>query len=309
MLRQFRFGLILASLLAVLTASAVFAQDFPQPTGNLVNDFAGLLSPAGKAQLESRLLQLEKDTTDEVAVVTIASLEGDSVEDYASRLFEKWGIGKKGKDNGVLFLVAPTERQMWIEVGYGLEPVLTDGRAGRILDNEVLPSFRDGDYEAGITKGVIAIEGYLRKGTPPTALEENPVRRVASKADFLPSLLIGLGIVTVYLAGFMARSKKSIWLGGIWGFVMGAVLGLVTGGLLGLILFPIGLTGLGLLLDLVLSRNYRALKSTEQSTGWANTWGGFRGPYGGFGGGFGGGGGGFHFGGGMSGGGGAGRGW
>jgi len=305
-LRQLKFSIALAILVAILLTGVAFAQDFPQPTGRLVNDFAGVLSPGAEAQLENRLLQLEKDTTDEVAVVTVVSLEDSPIEDYASELFQKWGIGKKGKDNGVLFIVAPNERKVWIEVGYGLEPVLTDGRSGRILDNEVLPGFREGDYETGITNGVIAIEGYLR--TPLAPLQDNPVRRAVSTADFLPPLLIGLGIASIYIFGFMARSK-SIWLGGIWGGGVGAVLGLVAGGLLGLILFTIGLTGLGLFLDWLLSRNYKATKSLGHSTGWGSTWGGFRGPYGGFGGGSFGGGGGFHFGGGASGGGGAGRGW
>ena len=145
---------------------AASAQTFPSSQG-YVSDFAGLLSPASKAQLEARLSQLEKETTVEIAVVTIKSLEGHSVEDYASRLFEQWGVGKKGKDNGVLFLVAAEDREVRIEVGYGLESVITDGRAGRILDNDVVPHFKNGDYETGILSGVGAIEIYARGGTSP----------------------------------------------------------------------------------------------------------------------------------------------
>lgn len=302
-LKCLSFGIVLGCLLAVLTAGMAFAQDFPSYTG-FVNDYAGLLSAEGKAQLEDRLSQLEKDTTAEVAVVTITSLEGESIEDYAVGLFEKWGIGKEDKDNGVVFLVALTERKVRIEVGYGLEPVLTDGRAGRILDTAVVPNFKTGDYETGIIAGVAAIEDYLREGA---TLADNPVRNLFSGIGFLPPLLIGLGIISVYMAALMARSK-SIWLGGVWGGVVGGILGLVTGGGLSLIFFPLGLIGAGLLLDWVLSRNYKALKSQKRPTSWGSTWGGFRGP-GGFGGGGFGGGGGFHFGGGMSGGGGAGRGW
>ena len=295
---------ILAVLLAALTTGIAFAQNYPAYNG-FVNDYAGLLSPSARAQLEARLSQLEKDTSDEVAVATVNSLDGDTIEGYAVGLFEKWGIGKKDKDNGVLFLIAPTERKVKIEVGYGLEPILTDGRAGRILDNAVLPSFKKGDYETGIIAGVASIEDYLRNGS---TLAENPVRSLVSGPDFLPPLLIGLGIASVYIAALMARSK-SIWLGGVWGGVTGGILGLVTGGGFSLIFFPLGLIGAGLLLDYVLSKNYKALKSMSKPTNWSNTWGGFRGPSGGFGG-FGGGGGGFGgFGGGMSGGGGAGRGW
>lgn len=298
MLRQLRCGVIFAFFLVVLLTGVARAQDFPSPTG-FVNDYAGLLSPEGKAQLENRLVRLERETSAEVAVVTVVSLEGDSIEDYAASLFKEWGIGKKDKDNGVLFMVALTERKTRIEVGYGLEAVLTDGRAGRILDNKVLTNFREGDYEAGIIVGAIAIENYLRDGSPPTLLEENPLQHLFNEPDFIEPLMVGLGIITIYLAGFMARSK-SIWLGGIWGFIVGIVLGLAWGKLAGLILFPILLTGLGLYLDYLLSRNYRELRSLGKSTGWAQTWGGFSG---------GGSSGGFHYGGGSSGGGGSSRGW
>ncbi len=128
----------------VIPVGTALAQgpNFPEYQG-FVNDYAGLLSPAVKTQLDAKLSQLEKDTTAEVAVVTVKSLEGDSVDDYAVRLFEKWKIGKKDKDNGVLFLVALDDRKMRIEVGYGLEPLITDGRAGRIRDNDVIPRFKD----------------------------------------------------------------------------------------------------------------------------------------------------------------------
>lgn len=125
------------------------AQNFPELSG-YINDNAGLLSPQAKSELEAKLAQLEKDTTAQVFVATVKSLEGDSIEDYASRLFEKWKIGQKDKDNGVLFLVALDDRKMRIEVGYGLEPVITDGRAGRIRDDDVLPLFKSNDYEGGI---------------------------------------------------------------------------------------------------------------------------------------------------------------
>ena len=243
-MKKLRFGVILGCLLAVLLTGVALAQDFPSPTGNLVNDFANVLSPGAETQLENRLLQLEKDTSAEVSVVTIVSLGDENIDDYAVGLFEKWGIGKKGKDNGVLFVVAVNERKVRIEVGYGLEAVLTDGRAGRILDSKVLPSFRDGNYETGIFAGVISIENYLREGALPSPLEDNSVQKLF-KPDFLAPILIGLGIVTVYLAGFTARSKSSIWLGGIWGAVVGIVLGLATGKLLGLILVPLGLAGVG----------------------------------------------------------------
>jgi uncharacterized protein len=280
----------------------VSAQNFPELTG-YVNDTAGLLSPQGKAELESKLAQLEKDTTAQVFVATVKSLEGDSIEDYANRLFEKWKIGQKDKNNGVLFLVALDDRKMRIEVGYGLEPVITDGRAGRIRDNDVIPRFKNNDYEGGIKAGVAAVEKYIRDGTPPAPLEENPVK--SAFGDFVFVFFI-LSIITIYLSGFMARSKN-VWMGGVWGAIAGVIMGLSIGGIAALVIAPLVFTGLGLGTDYILSRNYQKLKEAGKSTDWHKTGGGFWGGFGGgsgggFGGGFGGGGGGMSGGGGASGG-------
>jgi len=298
----------LTACLAVVMLSVgimpVSAQDFPALTG-YVNDGAGLLSPEGKAELESKLSQLEKDTTAQVFVATVKSLEGYSIEDYANRLFETWKIGQKDKNNGVLLLVSLDDRKMRIEVGYGLEPLITDGRAGRIRDTDVIPLFKSNDYEGGIKAGAAAIEKYIRDGTPPAPLEENPVKSMFG--DFVFAFFV-LSIITIYLSGFMARSK-SIWVGGIWGAIAGVIMGLSIGGIAALVVMPLIFAGLGLGTDFLLSRNYQKLKEAGKSTDWHKTGGGF---WGGFGGGSGGGFGGGGFGGGgggSSGGGGAGGGW
>jgi len=292
----------LAFLMLLSGNMPISAQDFPSLTG-YVNDNAGLLSPQGKDELESKLAQLEKDTTAQVFIATIKSLEGDSIEDYASRLFEQWKIGQKDKNNGVLFLVALDDHKMRIEVGYGLEPIITDGRAGRIRDEDVIPLFKTNDYEGGIKAGAASIEKYIRGGTPPAPLEENPVKSMFG--DFVSAFFI-LSIITIYLSGFMARSK-SIWLGGIWGAIAGALIGLAIGGIAALVVMPLIFAGLGLGTDFLLSRNYQKLTEAGKSTDWHKTGGGFWGGFGGgsgggFGGGFGGGGGGGSGGGGASGG-------
>jgi len=297
--------LALAACLVVLVipVGTALAQgpNLPEYQG-FVNDYAGLLSPAVKTQLDAQLTQLQKDTAAEVAVVIVKTLEGDSVEDYAVKLFEKWGIGKKGKDNGVLFLVAVDEHKLRIEVGYGIEPIITDGRAGRILRDEVTPLFKGNDFDGGILAGVASIEKYIRDGTPPAPLEENPVKSIFG--DWV-GVLFFMTIITVYLSGFMARSKN-IWMGGIWGAIAGAVIGLSIGGIAALLIMPIIFAGLGLGTDALLSKNYQKLQESGKSTDWHRTGGGFWGG----GGGNGGGGGGFGgFGGGSSGGGGASGGW
>ncbi len=287
----------LAWVLLGLMAGPALAQDYPRPRG-FVNDYALVLSDGAARQLERRLATLEQETTAEVAVVTVESLDGYSIEDYAAGLFEAWGIGKKDKDNGVIFILATETHDLRIEVGYGLEPIITDGRAGRILDNEVIPYLREGDFDSGIEAGVLAIEAYIRDGTPPSIVEENPVQSVFSGFSLPLYVIIILGVFSVYVLGFMARTR-SVLLGGIWGGILGIVLGFGFGGLLWIILLPIGLGFFGLLLDFVLSSNYRGRSGSGLSTGWLSSMGGFKGSGGGFGG----------FGGGRSGGGGAGRRW
>ncbi len=151
-------------LFAVVAAATVFcgitlafAQEFPKPVG-FVNDFAGVIPDDTESQLETALQQFEQEQTVEVTVVTVPSLEGDSIEGYAVRLFKEWGIGKKGVDNGVLLLVAVGERDVRIEVGYGMEPYITDGQAGRILDERVIPDLRLDNYAMGILRGIQGIE-------------------------------------------------------------------------------------------------------------------------------------------------------
>jgi uncharacterized protein len=121
----------------------------PRPTG-FVNDSANVIDAQTQARLEQLLSAYEKATTNEVTIATVTSLDGIPVEDYATRLFEQWGIGKKGKDNGLLILVAPNEKKARIEVGYGIEGAINDALAGRIMDTVMIPWFRKGDFATGI---------------------------------------------------------------------------------------------------------------------------------------------------------------
>jgi uncharacterized protein len=161
-LKRITFFILLT--VSLFTFSLVYAgiREMPRPR-SFVTDTASLLSSTARVKLESLLRSVETKTTAEVAVVTILSLNNEPVEDYATALFEKWGIGKKGKDNGVLFLVAKDDRKMRIEVGYGLEGALPDGLVGSILDTYVIPEFRKGNYSEGITSGTMAIVAVIGK--------------------------------------------------------------------------------------------------------------------------------------------------
>lgn len=157
-------GLLMAMLL-VLTGQSAFAQTFPKLTGRVV-DQANLLDPAQEAALTAKLEGLETRTNRQLVVTTLNSLEGYEISDYGYRLGRHWAIGQDGegeseKDNGAILIVAPNERKMRIEVGYGLEPVLTDGLSSSIIRNDITPAFKAGDFPAGINAGVDRIVTQL----------------------------------------------------------------------------------------------------------------------------------------------------
>jgi uncharacterized protein len=218
--------LVLATLVCwtAMWPARVAGASFPASQG-YVSDFAGVLDAAGRTELEALLRHTEVQTTAEIAVVTVSSLDGMTVEEYASRLFAAWGIGKKGKDNGVLVLVAPTDRKIRIEVGYGLESVLPDGLAGEVIRTDFLPRFRDGDYRGGIQQGVNHVIGIVQRHEPLSAEERRRLGE-SSAADRPPTLIItpflglfiALGAVAV---GAGLRTKTLFAL--IWGGTFGGI--------------------------------------------------------------------------------------
>jgi uncharacterized protein len=173
---------------AFVFCANAFGVDFPPKPNQLVNDLANLMSPADHAKLETELRQYEKDTSIEIAVLTVTSLQGLPPEDYAVQLFSSWGIGKKGKDNGILLLFAPTEKKVRIEVGYGLEPYLTDGASGDIIRQSITPTYRSGKVSESIVDGAEAIRDHLGKKTyEDRAKEREQAAFVPPPAPPLPS--------------------------------------------------------------------------------------------------------------------------
>src|ERR671911_2961688 len=151
---------LLVALLVLLHPLAALAQSFPQLTGRVI-DAANLLKPEERAALEAKLKAHEDKTTDQVVVATLRSLEGYEIEDYTNRLFRHWQLGQKDKDNGALVLVAPQERKVRIEVGYGLEGALTDALSKIIITTAVAPRFRQGDFAGGVDAGGDAMLSIL----------------------------------------------------------------------------------------------------------------------------------------------------
>ncbi|NWG26727.1 MAG: TPM domain-containing protein [Pseudorhodoplanes sp.] len=142
----------LAALLALVCVAAA-ALTFPPLSGRVVDE-AGILDAATRAELTQKLADLEARSTDQLVVVTLRSLQGTSIEDCGYQLGRAWGIGQQGKNNGVLLIVAPNERKVRIEVGYGLEGTLTDAIASFIVQTSILPRFKANDYPGGIRRGV-----------------------------------------------------------------------------------------------------------------------------------------------------------
>ena len=158
-----RFIVFLA--LCCVSLTSAHAQTFPKLTGRVVDE-ANLLDPAQEAALTSKLQNLETQSNRQLVVATIVSLQGYEISDYGYRLGRHWALGQDGKgesekDNGAILIVAPNERKMRIEVGYGLEPILTDGLSSSIVRNDITPLFKAGNFPAGINAGVDRIATQL----------------------------------------------------------------------------------------------------------------------------------------------------
>lgn len=279
------------------SASPALAYTSPGNPSNYVNDFAHVLSPETVQSLNAELSQFEASTSNQIAVVTVPNMGGDYIEHYAVKLFEDWKIGQRDKDNGVLLLLAIDERKIRIEVGYGLEGALPDSVAQSIINNDLTPNLKAGNFDEGVLQAVRDIQAatqYEYTGDGGTTDGKDMV-------NFYMGIIFFALFAMQWIAAILARSK-SWWGGGI----VGAVLGFGIWGFLGFVIFQgiavvVVLTLLGLLLDFLISRAYTNSKNRGGRTPWWAGGGGFGSGRGG--GGFGG------FGGGSSGGGGASGSW
>jgi uncharacterized protein len=168
-----------------------------QPTGH-VNDFAGVFAADQRQQLETTLRELDAKTGAQIAVVTLPALQGEEIRDFSNRLFERWGIGRRGDDRGMLFLAALEDRKIWVEVGYGLEGLFPDARVGRLLDEHVIPRFREGDYAGGLSAGALAAAARIAAEAGVT-LEGAPAGGVAGPVETRPMTCGELAVAVVFL--------------------------------------------------------------------------------------------------------------
>ena len=192
-----RRGAWLTAFVALLVTlvSAAAEPRFPALTGRVV-DQAGLIGPAIRRQLEQDLAALEVQSTDQLVVVTLNSLQGYEIEEFGYRLGRHWGIGQAGTDNGVLLIVAPNERKVRIEVGRGLEPQLTDAMTKLIIENAILPEFRAGDFAGGIQAGVRDITSVLLGDA--AEVEARAVSRGEDEIDILAVIVIAIWL-TIFI--------------------------------------------------------------------------------------------------------------
>ncbi len=215
--------LCLAPLLLVRTARAQKVSDL-KPTG-YVNDFAGVLSAATRSQLETLCTAVDRQAKAQIAVVTIKTTGDDTIDDFATRLEDKWKVGAKGSDRGLLLLVATDDHKYRFEVGYGLEGILPDGKVGSI-GREMVPYLRQGNYDAAITLGtqqvaqVIAQDAGVTLQAP--AMQVVPERAAHPKLG-LRDILLAIFVIFVFIS--LLRSGSSGWGGFLLGMLLGNVLG------------------------------------------------------------------------------------
>jgi uncharacterized protein len=200
-----RRRIIYLALLFLVFSKFISAQEikFPSPSGYL-NDFADVIDREMEIKIENMLKNFERETTNEIAVVSVKSTEPLDPKTYAVKLFEKWGIGKKGKDNGVLILLSLKERRIEIEVGYGLEGILTDGKCGEILDKYAIPYFKEKKWQEGLYSCSQAVIDVIKKGeiSSKSTSDTSEESREPSTAAVL--LIIGGVLLGVVLLGFAA---------------------------------------------------------------------------------------------------------
>ncbi len=203
-------------LSALLFSRSALAVDVPERPPGRITDLTNTLSPAEIASLDRKLADFERQTTNQIAVLMIPSLEGDSLEDYSIRLAEKWKIGQKGRNNGVILLIVKNDRKLRIEVGYGLEGALPDAMAGTIIRNEIAPRFRGGQFYEGVEAGIQAIMAAT-KGEYKAPKKRQRASNVPPWTFFLPIILI-FGITMVM--NFIGR-KRHYHSGGSRGWTSG----------------------------------------------------------------------------------------
>jgi len=234
-LNSLRAAICLALLLFLSTVAHAEKTDPLKPQG-YVSDFAGVLSQAGKAQITALCGEVEQKTHAQIAVVTVKTLDGQPIEDFANTLFEKWGIGPKKSGHGVLILIVVDDRKSRIEVGYGLEPILPDGKVGSFL-REAAPPLRENDYDGALlfvarrVADVIAADrGVTLAGSAPLPARRAPQQDTGWSIGQILLLLFIIFVVYSVMKGSGGSGGSRYTRGGGSGWWVGPVIGSTMGG-------------------------------------------------------------------------------
>ncbi len=220
-----RVALLLALLFAMLAVPALAAPSFPKLTGR-VTDAAGILPADTVAALDAKLAALEKTTTTQLVVATVPDLQGLEIDEYGYQLGRAWGIGQKGTNNGVLLIVAPNERKVRIEVGYGQEGTLTDALTSQIIRRNIIPYFKAGDMAGGVTAGteallqLLALPADQQAQAAAQAAAARPAQRGGGSGF---GTIVWLVIIVIWLIVSVARRRRGLSSGPVilWGPGMG----------------------------------------------------------------------------------------
>ena len=205
-----RYPFFAATSILLLIAAVALTLDVP-PLRGRVNDYAGVLGQEQAQNLESQLAAFEQATGHQVAVLTIPTLAGEDIEGFSIRVAENWQIGKKGFDNGVILVVAVKDRRLRLEVGYGLEGVLPDATAKRIISEYIVPRFRAQDYAGGVAAGIDAVLRVIKNEPLPESARQK------TQSDSLPLQFFLMLAVTIAVLGIMAlasgagRRRRNMW--------------------------------------------------------------------------------------------------
>lgn len=258
-----RIGLLLALLWLV----PVWAQQAVPPLTGRVVDAADILSDGNEQALATMLAAHEDSTSNQVAVLTVSSLGGEAIEDFSLRVAEAWGLGQAGTDNGVLLLVAVDDREMRIEVGYGLEDVLTDAAAGRIIRDDIAPQFRNGNYNAGVQMGVQRILGTIDGSYVPDETLAQGGGPISVGGWILRLVLFSIGLLHLFQMMLMPGLKRPFW--AMLAYVVGFSVFILIAGLtmevgFGRMLTVVGQIGLALVLAALALTGVRRMAWAQQ---------------------------------------------
>jgi len=195
-------------LTLIVPALALGAEEFPKPKG-LVNDFANVISADDEQRLVQVTGELLKKTQVPIVVVTMPDIGGEEYNEYANRLYEAWGIGKRGEDKGVLLFVTIKERKMRIETGYGIEGLIPDGLAGQIRDQYMIPYLKQNQFGKGLLNGTLAIAQIIAKDGGVRLTGQAPVRSPAKRGVSLIKVFLAFVFLVLFFS--MGRRRGGIW--------------------------------------------------------------------------------------------------